>query len=127
MPRARIVIRGSEAERPLAGRAGTPLLLPLRVRNLCQRRFPASASYGRRLVRVGAQLAGEDGSLLDRDHARAALPADLQPGRSVDLSISLPLPPTPGRYQVRLDLVSEGIDWFEHCGSEVTVRDLVVT
>ncbi len=32
----------------------------------------------------------------------------------------------PGRYALRFDLVSEGIDWFETCGSEPTVRELVV-
>jgi len=28
---------------------------------------------------------------------------------------------------LKFDLVSEGIDWFEHCGSETTVRKLWVT
>ena len=35
-----------------------------------------------------------------------------------------PLPP--GDYHLKLDLVSEGIDWFESCGSEITLRELQV-
>jgi len=38
----------------------------------------------------------------------------------------VPLPQAAGRYQLAFDLVSEGVDWFERCGSEVTVHDLVV-
>ena len=32
----------------------------------------------------------------------------------------------PGRYRVKLDLVNEGVDWFERCGSETTERPLWV-
>ena len=41
------------------------------VRNLSTRPFPAGATYGRRLVRVGAQLCARDGSLVNRDYERA--------------------------------------------------------
>ena len=37
-----------------------------------------------------------------------------------------PLPPSPGRYALKFDLVCEGIDWFERCGSETTIKPLVV-
>jgi hypothetical protein len=30
--------------------------------------------------------------------------------------------PEPGRYSIKFDLVSEGVDWFERCGSETTVK-----
>ena len=36
------------------------------------------------------------------------------------------LPSTPGRYALKFDLVSEGIDWFEKAGSPTTTRDVVV-
>ena len=35
-------------------------------------------------------------------------------------------PKTPGRYNLKFDLVSEGIDWFERCGSPTTTRTLLV-
>jgi hypothetical protein len=36
-------------------------------------------------------------------------------------------PDTPGRYQLKFDLVSEGIDWFEKSGSLTTTKDLHVS
>lgn len=124
-PRARIALPGLAPGASLSAGPGTPLDLVARVRNLCQRPFPARASYGRRLVRLGAQFVRADGGV-DRDHARAALPTDLAPGAWIDLPITLPVPATPGRYQVRFDLVYEGIEWFEACGSEVTIREVIV-
>ena len=35
-------------------------------------------------------------------------------------------PDTPGRYRLKFDLVSEGIDWFEQVGSPTTSKPLVV-
>jgi hypothetical protein len=97
-----------------------------RVRNLSTRAFPAQATYGRRLVRLGAQLCAADGTLIDRDFARAWLPENLRPGAHADIAIEIPAPPEPGRYALKFDLVSEGIDWFEACGSPTTTKSLVV-
>ena len=41
-------------------------------------------------------------------------------------AIEIPAPEAPGRYSVKFDLVSEGIDWFERCGSPTTTRSLWV-
>jgi hypothetical protein len=97
------------------------------VRNLSTRSFPAQATYGRRLVRLGAQLCDAAGALLDRDYARAWLPEALRPGASANIAIEIPAPGEPGRYTLKFDLVSEGIDWFERCGSPTTSRGLLVT
>jgi hypothetical protein len=40
--------------------------------------------------------------------------------------IDVPVPANPGRYRLKFDLVSEGIDWFEACGSDTTTTRLVV-
>jgi hypothetical protein len=126
MPRARIALRDVRPGAPLVAPRGSPLRLSARVRNLSQRAFPAQASYGRRLVRLGAQLAEPDGSVIDRDYARAGLAAAIGPGGWQDVALDLRAPEQPGDYQLRLDLVSEGIDWFESCGSEVTVHEFRV-
>ncbi len=125
-PRARIEVRTLLPGLPLRARAAQPVRVRTRVSNLSGRPFRAQASYGRRLVRLGAQLVGEDGRLIDRDHARAWLPADIPPGGRADVEIEVPAPPTPGRYALKFDLVSEGIDWFEQCGSPTTTRTLLV-
>jgi hypothetical protein len=125
-PRARIEVKTLVPGVPLVARAGRPLQVRTRVRNLSTRAFPAQASYGRRLVRLGAQLCDADGSVINRDFARAWLPRPLGPGDRADIAIEIPAPETPGRFALKFDLVSEGIDWFERCGSPTTIRSLWV-
>jgi Radical SAM superfamily/Iron-sulfur cluster-binding domain len=125
-PRAEIEVRGALPVLPLIARSGRPVALKARVKNISTRPFPAQASYGRRLVRLGAQLCARDGSLINRDFERAWLPATLEPGASADVPITVTAPATPGRYALKFDLVSEGIDWFEACGSPTTTKTLVV-
>jgi pyruvate-formate lyase-activating enzyme len=125
-PRAQIEVRTLFRTAPLRTRTGRSLHVRTRVRNLSGRAFPAQATYGRRLVRLGAQLCDEQGTLLNRDFARAWLPRALGPGEQADVQIEIPAPEQPGRYALKFDLVSEGIDWFERCGSETTIKPLVV-
>ena len=125
-PRARIEIVSSLPKVPIVGRKSRQIQLTARVANLSARPFPAQASYGRRLVRLGAQLCDADGTVTDRDYARAWLPDTLGPGCTTELPIEISTPDRRGRYALKFDLVSEGIDWFEACGSETTTRSLVV-
>lgn len=126
MPRASISVRTLLPGAPLRAHAGRPLRVRTSVTNLTERPFPAQASYGRRLVRLGAQLCDANGGLLNRDFARAWLPETLGPGRRLDVPIEIGAIERPGRYVLKFDLVSEGIDWFERCGSPPTVRTLIV-
>ena len=125
-PRARIDVRTLVPGLPILGRSGKPLRVRTRVHNLSARPFPATATHGRRLVRIGAQLCHEDGTLINRDYARADLPATLGPGDSTPISLNFPAVAKPGTYKVKFDLVSEGVDWFERCGSEITTKKLWV-
>ena len=125
-PRAKIDVRQWLPALPLRAKAATPLAINTRVRNLSTRPFRAQASYGRRLVRLGAQLLDGEGRMLNRDYARAWLPGDLPAGGAADVKIDVPAPEQPGRYALKFDLVSEGIDWFEACGSTPTIKPLVV-
>jgi radical SAM family protein/iron-sulfur cluster protein len=131
-PRARIAIGGASwldriGGAPLRAAAGAGVPLTTHVTNLSTRTFPAQASYGRRLVRLGAQLCTADGTLINRDYERAWLPGDLPAGGTVEIPITVKAPGMPGRYRIKFDLVSEGIDWFESAGSPTTVKDLVVS
>src|SRR5262249_13820544 len=111
---------------PLVARAGRALRVRTRVHNLSTRPFPADASYGRRLVRLGAQLCTPEGTLINRDYARAGLPSAI--GAGAIAAVPLYFPPVPGRGQhiVTLDVVSEGVDWSERCGSPTTPKKLWV-
>ena len=125
-PRARIEVRRPLPGLPIVGRVGRSLHLTTRVQNLSARPFPAQASYGRRLVRLGAQLCDAHGTVTNRDHARAWLPQTIEPGEMIDVPIPVSAPGTAGRYALKFDLVSEGIDWFEASGSTPTTKPLFV-
>jgi hypothetical protein len=130
-PLARIEIGSSSwldriGRAPLKAQAGQPLSIMTRVTNLSTRAFPAQATYGRRLVRLGAQLCAEDGTVINRDYERAWLPSHLPPGETMQIPITVKAPDAPGRYKLKFDLVSEGIDWFEQAGSPPTEKPFVV-
>ena len=125
-PRASIELTGALRRLPVMVRRGRPVDFRTRVSNHSARPFPARASYGRRLVRLGAQLRGADGTLINRDFQRAWLPSALEPGRTADVRMRITAPDTPGRYTLKFDLVCEGIDWFEACGSPTTTKTLFV-
>jgi hypothetical protein len=125
-PRARIEIRPLVPGIPLIGARHRPLTVRARVQNLSNRAFPITGAQGRRLVRLGAQLCAADGSLINLDFARAQLPRPLEGGGAADISLRLEHLPEPGRYVLKFDLVSEGVEWFEKCGSPTTSQALWV-
>ena len=47
-------------------------------------------------------------------------------GAAADLTLRLNALPEPGRYVLKFDMVSEGIEWFEKCGSPTTTESLWV-
>ena len=88
-PRAEIDVHAVLPDLPFFSRAAAPLPLTARVRNASARPFRTTAVNGRRVVRLGAQLLAEDGTLLDRDYARAELPADLLPGAETRMPMAV--------------------------------------
>ena len=103
-PRAQIEVRGAIAGRQLfARRARRPVRSRPASRNLSQRPFAATATYGRRLVRLGAQLAKADGTMRE-PRLRARVPAahPVAGGDKADIAIDVPMPKEPGRYALKL-------------------------
>jgi hypothetical protein len=125
-PSARIDVRTLLPGLPVFAPRRRSIHVRTRVRNLSTRAFPAHATFGRRLVRLGAQLCSAEGALINLDFARADLPDHLRPGEAANVTVRLPAIEMPGRYTLKFDLVNEGVDWFERCGSETTTRRLVV-
>ena len=86
MPRARIEVPGWLPGLPLVARRGRTLPVRTRVHNLSTRPFPREASYGRRLVRLGAQLCDASGTVVNRDYARAWLPHTIGGGEQAEVA-----------------------------------------
>jgi len=68
------------------------------------------------IVRLATHLYDGEGRLLNVDFSRHPLPATVAPGQTVQLTVDEQLP-GPGRYRLGVDLVSEGVTWFENVGS----------
>jgi SAM-dependent methyltransferase len=78
------------------------------------------------IVRLGTHLYDGQGRLLSVDFTRHDLPEPVEPGRTLGLAAEIVLP-APGAYRLALDLVAEGVTWFENVGSvpvHVNVRQL---
>jgi SAM-dependent methyltransferase len=110
----------------LSGRAGSEASLTVEVRNdgdttWLHQELPAGG-----YVRVGGHLASERRETLDWDFMRAWLPGPVVPGGSATVEARFRLPATPGRHLLRLDMVDEGVAWFEQHGSPVLEVELLV-
>ncbi len=103
----------------IPGRATAGGTVPIRltVTNVGSATWPAASAVGTGQVSLGVQLLESGGRLLVRDHHRVALPGRVAPGGVVRLDFACPMPSTPGRYQLKFDLVVEGVTWFEPTGS----------
>ena len=77
-------------------------------------------------VRLGGHLLSERGEPVDWDFFRAWLPASVAPGKTVSVQARVRLPESAGRHLLHLDLVDEGIAWFEQFGSSVAEVELLV-
>ncbi len=106
-------------------REAEPVRMRVRVRNDGNGRWRASMRRPM-ATRVGIQLLNADGSLLKQDFERASLPHDVTPGNDCEVTIEFPAPP-PGSYRLKIDMVAEGVTWFEEKGSAAVTVALRVT
>ena len=113
-----------ETHRRLVGCPRARLRLPVSVTNVGDTLWLHEATEVGGFVRLGAHLRRE-GSV-QRGYAYAALPREIKPGERVDLALDLRLPAEGGRYTLQLDMVDEGLTWFELQGSPTVAVELNV-
>jgi hypothetical protein len=107
-------IRGSLVE-PI--QQGAPATLSVTVTNTGTATWRAQGTSDIGHVRLGVQLLDADNRLAVRDYHRVALPHAVAPGETVTLSVQCPAPAKSGPYRLKLDMVAEGVTWFETAGS----------
>ena len=120
--RATIDLRSVAAEAV----AGAPLTAAVGVTNTGNVRWPAASAEGFGHVQIGIQLLDAAARVTDPDFVRWRLPRDIEPGDSLAAAISFAAPAVPGDYQLKFDLVAEGVTWFEPGGTVVAIRPLRV-
>jgi hypothetical protein len=77
---------------------------------------------------VGNHWLDPEGAIIVHDDGRGALPRDLGPGETVEVTLTINAPPHGGDYQLELDVLQEGVSWFALRGSRtqrilITVTD----
>jgi SAM-dependent methyltransferase len=122
-----LLARFREEEMPIEGKAGQSMPCSITVHNTGRTTWLArtnAAANGQ--VRLGVMLQQANGALVDMDYLRIALPSDVRPGELVTIEGAIPLPENPGSYQLKFDLVAEGICWFASHGTVPLVRSVSV-
>jgi SAM-dependent methyltransferase len=110
----------------LTGPPNAQLSLLATVTNRGDTTWVARELPGGGYVRLGGHLTDTARTMLEWEFLRAWLPADVPPGGSAQVAVPVRMPAGPGRYVLRLDLVDEGIAWFEQHGSPVAELSLEV-
>jgi SAM-dependent methyltransferase len=105
---------------------GEPLTLNATVENKGKTTWPTQSDSGSGRVRLGIQLLDADRRVIAKDYARADLTADVAPGASQTLTITFRSPDREGHFNLKFDMIAEGVTWFEPTGSPVEVRPLRV-
>jgi SAM-dependent methyltransferase len=104
---------------PRVAVADVDLVIAVRVTNISAAPWPSSGEIGGHLkVHLGNHWADRQGPRIVSDDGRASLPGDLGPGESATIQLWVRTPPRKGRYVLELDMVQEGVAWFENRGSQ---------
>jgi hypothetical protein len=106
---------------------GRPFIDRLRVAN---RGSVIWKARGRRFggqVTCGVKVSDASGNVLREDLGRTPLGSDVLPNGVIELEITIPGVLPPGTYELRYDMVVEGVTWFEFQGSRYGRRLLTIT
>lgn len=96
------------------------------VQNSGGARWRNASVKNRRHVTLGIQLLDDSRNMVNRDFARVILPRPLSSGEHLELQFKAKAPQSPGQYWLKFDMVCEGIEWFESCGSPAAYQKLQV-
>lgn len=97
--------------------AGETVKWSVEVENTGRNRWLATAHEQFGEVALGAHLLAADGTMIDYEFARSALPHNLEPGDRTRLEIPIRAP-VKGDFLVELDMVSGYVCWFAETGGE---------
>ncbi len=102
---------------------GQKVSFPFAVRNLSN--FTWSSSPPNQ-VNLSYHIYDSRGRVVIYDGLRSPLPKNVAPGEVVDLTMTIQAPTTPGTYQIKYDMVHEGVTWFSQRKAGVEVRTFSV-
>ena len=77
-------------------------------------------------VTAGLKVCDRSSSVLREELGRTPLSGDVAPGNTIEIDMHVVADLEPGEYQLRYDMVVEGVTWFEFQGSQCARRTLAV-
>lgn len=107
----------------LTARPGEVLTIPVTITNTSVKTWSGGSSHP---FSLGYHLYGSDQKLVTYDGARTPLGADVPPDGSVQIDARLVAPARPDTYDVRWDVVQNGVAWFSWKGSGTTSMKLTI-
>jgi hypothetical protein len=78
------------------------------------------------VVMPGVRVFDQEGEIVSEAHGNPLLPRSIAPGQSITIDLPCPIPPVPGNYTVKIDLVDQQICWFEDRGSQPLIISVAV-
>jgi hypothetical protein len=102
---------------PWLARAGQSFAAEAEIHNSGGAAWKNTSLTNRRHITLGISLLDRERNVINRDFARRVLPRSLQAGEKLKVDFELPPLQHPGQYWLKLDMVCEGLEWFESCGS----------
>lgn len=108
-------------------RSGLPFSDRLRITNTGSVTWKARGRRFGGQVTFGLKVCDTRGDVLREDLGRTALPHDVAPGEEIQIETTVAGLLQAGQYELRYDMVVEGVTWFEFQGSPCPRRSLDVT
>ncbi len=105
---------------------GEAVHIPLIVKNTGGLTWSPATRSGKRIFRLGVQLFDSKRVLIDLNFLRIELPGSIEKNQKTKLRAVLPGTLEKGVYNLKFDMVCEGVDWFESAGSPVLWKTIRV-
>ncbi len=115
-----------QAEAPESATRGSAVGMKVSATNIGSGTWRPSTRSGLGRVMLGVQLLDSEGRMVTRDYQRVSLSCAVAPRQTVTMAFECPAPAEPGRFRLKLDLVVEGVTWFEMVGSTPASMPLLV-
>jgi hypothetical protein len=110
---------------PVSERAGQTTIVNLRLQNTGANTWSPGGTHPVHIGYKWFNAAGQPQH--DVEDRRTGLPTEVRPNDQIAIGAILATPKTPGKYQLRWDLVAEGITWFADAGGAPLVIPVSVT
>lgn len=123
--RARLAVRQRNWDSKV--KPDAPLRISLVIENTGDALWLGGERMRRGVVMLGVKTIDKNGQVINEDHGGSPLPRSVLSSEKISLEVITLAPSAPGAYQLKIDLVSQEVCWFEERGSSPLVLEVEVT